>query len=1577
MRRLPRSLSFFAPLVLCLQPNSTVVFAQSGSSVSAVLSAADYSPSLAPGSIGALFGTSLASSPTGATFDSHGNLPVNLDGASVTVAGISAPLFYVSPTQINFQIPSQTPVGQAAVTVTTSSGTTVLGVATVVPFAPAVFVYGSNRGAVTNAVSGSLEPFDVTDSSIPDGQTRLSIFATGLDATQSTGNAVEVYAQSATLGRTSLVVEYAGPQGYYVGLDQINVVLPAALNGAGDMQFFVQMGLTQSNSVLVRIRSNVGPPIASLSATSGQPQAQIAISGSDFAPDTLGTPAGPRNLVTFEVNGQAATSVVPSAPTTSQLIFGVPYDLQPQGNYLAGTYALCVTTDGRKSCWADPFTIQALQPATGAGTGQIAQQFLASLNDYVSALSGDGLEPATAAAVKSALISSISQIQASIDATLQGSPSYLPAITTSGVQPVLLTTQGIANFEALVANSGINAQVKAMAEKARSRRATDRSLAARSIGPFVSDEQGLLDAAQEYNTLLAAQGVLQDVLNSTVIKVEACALDALTDGGASAVFGAVSSVFSATLYTYELNKIFLKQIDVVPTALTLSPGSQGTFQVQGEFIRGGLAGSIYESTADYLTSLVKDSLSSALGTIDCGDSILGIVFLPTDNILDTVSSSLVNYLLSGPDGQALQTLLDEALQDDNPAVVPLSPASVLSHNLAPNDFQIEFSTPGDSTGTVSANDPTTVPQAALFVTRGLLLPAPGGTVGGELNVQITPSVPPSASVQVSVTGQSGSGSPLMFSVGPGKLLPIRFQATNVLAGTGSIVGYSWLDGQTPIGVTATVNVSLAAGLHHISCVIQSSSGLSSTAEMDVLINLQAGPTVHFSMQDSAGATANDGGSLNESVAQGAQAHIAFQSSVSSSEPIASYAWSVDSKAIGGTANVNAGLSAGIHNIALQVTDSLGSVGTATASVNVVSIGALTAAFNFSGNGQVGQENSVTNYQVSPGGTVPLTMWADRSQGAASYSWGLDATPFNQAETAAVSVAQGSHKISLTVGNGLGATNTATATVIVTQTGTAAAPTAQLSLSAQNQTAGNNGTLALTAPPNGSVMVAFDASASSAGSGTLSAFQWLNNGTVISNQPTFAPAVATPSNSITLKVTNSNGLSGTASAQINVAFGQTSPSSISSISTSPNPPVNGQGFTVTLTGQNFDTSNNTVFFSGPGCSSPCSIGAGGSSTQVSGQDILAAGSFTVTLKNNTTGLTSSGVPLSVQSVGSLQLGFRVMASASGANGAPENCLTLASSCPINVRNAQLALLFQQTGGVHGTIVGGPLYGTADNFPGPWWQIQWDAEPPNQNGQLGYSAESVLALAPLGDVPQPDLSSSYYASTNNIFWPTNAPPDLGSSLGNCTWYAFGRLLELGASPEPLSALRMNASDWATEADGIFMVDSTPAVHSIAQLNSVPNDFSGGHVAVVESLNADGTITVTESSYVPPSPSISSNIWNFLWRHRTVSPTWFSNFIHVPLTGNSVPPPAISGLTPPSYPANYNNQTMLVNGSNFQNGATVTFHDPNGVPYQNKPATFVSSSQLSLPFNNGNTAGNWTLFVTNQDTQTSNTVTFAVTN
>jgi hypothetical protein len=68
------------------------------------------------------------------------------------------------------------------------------------------------------------------------------------------------------------------------------------------------------------------------------------------------------------------------------------------------------------------------------------------------------------------------------------------------------------------------------------------------------------------------------------------------------------------------------------------------------------------------------------------------------------------------------------------------------------------------------------------------------------------------------------------------------------------------------------------------------------------------------------------------------------------------------------------------------------------------------------------------------------------------------------------------------------------------------------------------------------------------------------------------------------------------------------------------------------------------------------------------------------------------------------------------------------------------------------------------------------------------------------------------------------------------------------------------------------------------------------------------------------------------------------------------------------------MLINGSNFQSGATVTFHDPQGNPYVRTP-TFVSSSQLSHSFNDGSDAGTWTVYVTNPGGKTSNTWSFSV--
>jgi len=280
---------------------------------------------------------------------------------------------------------------------------------------------------------------------------------------------------------------------------------------------------------------------------------------------------------------------------------------------------------------------------------------------------------------------------------------------------------------------------------------------------------------------------------------------------------------------------------------------------------------------------------------------------------------------------------------------------------------------------------------------------------------------------------------------------------------------------------------------------------------------------------------------------------------------------------------------------------------------------------------------------------------------------------------------------------------------------------------------------------------------------------------------------------------------------------------------------------------------------------------------------------------------------------------------------------------NVRGApgtEALVLFQQkTGGVHGTVIN-TCASTGNNCTA-WYQINWDSEPasqfvlsqntnkygPNQYGPAGWSqgwsAGSTISLVPSGDVTQePDLTNPYYQSSDNPYSQSNGPGNgpspsstswpLGSIdstgyYGNCTWYAYGRMLELGQGSQQrkdqLTAITKyilpdgnNASQWITNARSAdaslsvklhALADSTdptydptyiPQVGDIAAIGKVENFSSKGHVAVVESVNiATGTYTVSESS------SSTNDGWNVLWRRRTInltdhSPVGFDYFIHL---------------------------------------------------------------------------------------------------
>ena len=95
-------------------------------------------PLLARGGIGSIFGSNLAGGIAGA---SDTPLPTELAGVRVEINGILAPLFFVSPSQFNFQMPFEAPPsGPVEVRVIRDGEPSLSVTATLSEYAPAVFI---------------------------------------------------------------------------------------------------------------------------------------------------------------------------------------------------------------------------------------------------------------------------------------------------------------------------------------------------------------------------------------------------------------------------------------------------------------------------------------------------------------------------------------------------------------------------------------------------------------------------------------------------------------------------------------------------------------------------------------------------------------------------------------------------------------------------------------------------------------------------------------------------------------------------------------------------------------------------------------------------------------------------------------------------------------------------------------------------------------------------------------------------------------------------------------------------------------------------------------------------------------------------------------------------------------------------------------------------------------------------------------------------------------------------------------------------------------------------------------------
>jgi uncharacterized protein (TIGR03437 family) len=198
------------------------VGASSTMSIGGVSNGASFRQAFAPGMILSVFGTQLASS---VQLASSLPLPLTLAGVSATVNGIAAPLYYVSPGQLNIQVPYEVGAGSAVLGVN-NNGQVASYVLTVAPSAPGIFTDSSSV----------LVPF----SSGKAGDT-LTLFITGegdVSPTLATGASPFTFTPlamlpqprlplSVTVGGVTAAISFAGIPPDLAGVTQVNFVVPS------------------------------------------------------------------------------------------------------------------------------------------------------------------------------------------------------------------------------------------------------------------------------------------------------------------------------------------------------------------------------------------------------------------------------------------------------------------------------------------------------------------------------------------------------------------------------------------------------------------------------------------------------------------------------------------------------------------------------------------------------------------------------------------------------------------------------------------------------------------------------------------------------------------------------------------------------------------------------------------------------------------------------------------------------------------------------------------------------------------------------------------------------------------------------------------------------------------------------------------------------------------------------------------------------------------------------------------------------------------------------------------------------
>jgi len=209
-----------------------------GPVVGAVVNNASFAPSpqpVAPGSIAAIFGTGLndGSQVLTSAFGTDGKLVTTLGGASVSVGGIPAPMFYSTSSQLGIQIPLELAGKTSAeVQVTVAGQTSTVQNVSLAPYKPGLFsVSQDGKGTAVCLHTDGVTP--VTQDNPAHPNEVVIFYGTGFGDVSptletgepSTGNKT-VHVPTITIDGLSAQIQFSGVAPGFVGLNQLNVVVP-------------------------------------------------------------------------------------------------------------------------------------------------------------------------------------------------------------------------------------------------------------------------------------------------------------------------------------------------------------------------------------------------------------------------------------------------------------------------------------------------------------------------------------------------------------------------------------------------------------------------------------------------------------------------------------------------------------------------------------------------------------------------------------------------------------------------------------------------------------------------------------------------------------------------------------------------------------------------------------------------------------------------------------------------------------------------------------------------------------------------------------------------------------------------------------------------------------------------------------------------------------------------------------------------------------------------------------------------------------------------------------------------------